>query len=330
MTKKILTACSVLSITVTSLSFSSVAFPPIPEPVPGDWILVEDFESYDEGIYKRGGDSDLIFPGNSAGGLGQMNIVSGPVTNGGKAAWFWYGEVESNVGDFWHQIPLPREIPPGRKGVVFFRLWQASYDLNWHVMLSQVAAGERPEGEGTLWRDQAASLRFSGREPFVLDAHDGSSYLSSDPQVSPILEEWSDVWIVIDNDQQVYRIYRQDSNASSPELITWGPGIADLSFRNKAREAIKTLVLSQNEMIGDGMWLIDEIFMAVESGEAREYWADWSDDLVDRWIHTGDFLGEIYIGEEEWVSVRRGDLGWIYLPEWNVGPSGAWVVIPRY
>src|SRR5690606_23552403 len=91
------------------------------------WQLIDDFESYTETSYIRGGDPDLVYPGASNGGLGVMDIwgtddgIEG--VGGEKAAHFWHGETQGSQGDFWHQLPLPSEIGIGETGTVYFRLW---------------------------------------------------------------------------------------------------------------------------------------------------------------------------------------------------------------
>lgn len=67
--------------------------------------------------------------------------------------------------------------------------------------------------------------------------------------------------------------------------------------------------------------------MHLQQSAPTETWAEWSDDQVDNWIDTQSFLGWIYVGENGWIAPQN--MGWIYLPEENVTPSGAWTYLPR-
>jgi hypothetical protein len=296
------------------------------------WILVDDFESYEPGTYTRGGNPGLPYPGSSNAALGQMDIFTGIEGTGGEvAAWFWYGE-SYGPGDFWHQIPLPEEIPVNAIGTVYFRIWQQSLDLNWYVMISKVAAGEEPDNT-VIWNNQAAILRYASTEPGgSLSAH-GGSYLLPQPSFSPSPGHWYEYWIILDNayDRVVqaetagYSIYRKGPGEAWPRLMAWGTDQprTKLPFRNRSFGSLKSIVLIQTPSAPANVWLIDDIYMrhgACLSTDC-ENWCGYP--ILDGHAETGSWLGWLYVAKEPWVYSYVLD-SWLYIPDCP-DATGGWV-----
>lgn len=306
------------------------------------WTLVEDFESYDE-------NNPPTYPAASNGGDPTTAVEIFDVSDfegigGEKAAWFHYGQTTSFLGDLWHQIPLPQEIPIDGTGTIFFRVWQSDYDMNYHMISSKIAAGDLPDG-AALWSNFSSVLRYrNATEPFQWDAHSGG-YIATNPTFLPEILTWYNVWLVLDNSGYVdnagtvtqpnggWKVWVQGPSDSAPFQLAWGANaITTLQFRNQAKESIKAFVLSQN---GDGgslfPWLIDDIYFTMGEdtsnpldGGSGSAWCDYPVDgnLVD----TGDWMGYLYIaGESGWVY--NYDLAnWIYLPDCG-SADGAWAYV---
>ena len=302
-----------------------------------DWILIDDFESYEVRTYSDNFGPDLIYPGVSSGALGQMEIVTGIEGTGGeKAAWFSFG-FQGISGEFFHQIPLPAEISVNSAGTLYFRIWQSSLDLNWHVMISKVAAGEEPENT-LVWLDQAAIFRYNRTEPEgSLYAH-GGGYLLPQPAFSPAPGSWYDYWIILDNgydgevqaDTAGYSIYRKGPDDTGPSLMTWGVDQprTKLPMRNQAFDSLKAIVLVQMDQFGFNSWLIDDIYMTLgaclsdpRTGDSCESWCGYP--VVDGHADTGSWLGWLYVATEPWVYSYALD-SWLYVPSCP-DATGGWV-----
>ena len=300
--------------------------------VHAQWILVDDFESYDAGTYNRD-QGNLPYPVASNGSLGQMDIFTGIEGAGGeKAAWFWYGMHFG--GGVWHQIPLPQEVGEQEQATVYFRLWQSAFELNWHVMFSKVPAGEEPENT-SIWGNQSAIIRYF---PSGIDAHSGG-YVPSNPRLTPELATWYDYWVVLDNsydanDEQVdvggYQVYVRQPGEIEPTLMTWGTDATfdRLVFRNKEKASIKTMVLTQHGQHPGNVWLIDDIYFSpgVNISGIGHKWC--GRDKVGWDVDTGDFLGWIWVGEATgagWAYSYDLD-GFVYLSACP-DTSGAWVYV---
>ena len=305
-----------------------------------DWILVDDFESYAEGAYTWN-EGNLLYPGASNGGLGQTDIITEIEGTGGeKAAWFWTSHQISG-GDFFHQIPLPVEISVNSVGTIYFRIWQSDKDLNWHVMISKVAAGDEPNNT-PIWGNQAAILRYRPAEPEgSLYAH-GGAYLQPQPAFSPALESWYEYWIILDNaydgevqiDTAGYSIYRKGPDDTGPSLMAWGTDQArtKLPMRNQAFESLKAIVLTQTQQDAANIWLIDDIYMTLgaclsdpRTGDSCESWCEFP--VVGGHADTGSWLGWLYVATEPWVYSYALD-GWLYIPDCP-DATGGWVYVAR-
>ena len=252
-------------------------------------------------------------------------------TGGEKAAWFWYG-ASFGTGDFWHQIPLPEEIPVNAIGTVYFRIWQSSLDLNWHVMISKVAAGEEPDNT-VIWDNQAAILRYISTEPEgSLTAH-GGGYLLPQPSFSPSPGHWYEYWIILDNaydgvvqaDTAGYSIYRRDPGESDPVLMAWGTDQprTKLSFRNQSFSSLKSVVLIQSPQAGQNTWLIDDLIMRHGACLSIDCvnWCGFP--ILGGHAETGSWLGWLYVAAEPWVFSYALD-NWLYVPSCP-DAIGSWV-----
>ncbi len=312
-----------------------------------EWQLIDDFESYTQNHYEAGGSPDLPYPYASNGGRGYMDIwgtadgIDG--VGGAQAAHFWFGVVDADLGDIWHQLPLPQEIALGETGTVYWRMWQDGYLMNYHFMLSRVPAGEEPQ-RTALWSHMAAVMRINGADPVDLEVRDGSSYIHSNPPVVPALETWYEFWMVAHNTSNgagTYEIYRRAPGETEPQLLTWGDNRTSLDFRNTDPDSIKTLVLNRNTDdntdVGQ-IYLVDDIWFSAgenlttpgdEVPDCDNPWADWCDEDGDGWVDTGaEFLHWIYFDGTGWVFVEEMDQ-WVFLPAENVTSSGAWTYLPR-
>jgi hypothetical protein len=306
------------------------------------WTLVDDFESYSTGVL------DGVFPFATNGGSGEVQILSGiPGTNGSNAAWFNYGTVVSGAGDVWFEIDLPEDIPLNGTGTVYFRVWQQGYDLTYILIGSKVAAGEQPDNTA-IWGTMSSIFRYGGADPFAWDARDGSAYQPSNPSVTPDLQTWYDVWMVMDNsyDDQgtqtgTYQVYVQGPNDSDPVLMSFGSGMTtDLAYRSQVEDTIKTLSIASNAFnVGKDPWLIDDIYFTQGActtnptmGGTCDGGVDWCGETPDDngWLDSGDFLGNIN------VSLAPGGTGWVYsfelatfvyLTDCPPSSGGAWVYV---
>ena len=306
-----------------------------------DWILIDDFEGYEEGTYWGRGDPDLIYPWAENGGFGQMDIITGIEGTGGeKAAWFWYGTYVG-YGEFWHQIPLPVEISVNTVGTLYFRIWQSDKDLNWHVMVSKVAAGDEPNNT-PIWGNQAAVLRYNKTEPEGSLYAFGGGYLLPQPAFSPAPGNWYDYWIILDNayhgevqaDTAGYSIYRKGPDDTWPALMAWGVDQprTKLPMRNQAFDSLKAIVLIQTAQFGVNTWLIDDIYMTLgaclsdpRTGDSCESWCEFP--VVGGHADTGSWLGWLYVATEPWVYSYALD-GWLYIPDCP-DATGGWVYVAR-
>lgn len=281
--------------------------------------MIDDFESYPEGVL-----DPSPYPIARYGSEGRVEIFTDiPGTGGNKCAWFGHGGLiegsDVSVGHAWHQIPLPSEIPIGRTGTVRFRIYMSSYELDWHVTLSKVASGDEPD-DTSIWSHSASVLRYNSAEPQDVDAHTGS-YTPSNPTFLPELGTWYDYWITINNSYDEnqgqtgsYSVYVQGPNDTEPKALTFGGNQAlKLTIRNQEYSSIKTLVLVQTTLYGNGVWYIDDIYFA-----PCETLSCCGCPDEDTWCTS--YLIE-YQGNKAFIDT--GDLlGWLYLPH---GPSSQWV-----
>ncbi len=169
---------------------------------------------------------------------------------------------------------------------------------------------------------------------------------------------WYSVWMHINNDAKAsdadigghMDLYIAGGKfGNTPVHITNTTQIArdnDLTAwtfrRNEGNPLITFDIIGQygnpnSSTLGFGATYINGIYLAqgVHTLEAPwgassdgETWADWSDDTVDNWIDTEDFLGWIYFDDTGWIYTQD-HAAWYYLPENNVQQDGAWTYIPR-
>lgn len=305
-------------------------------PLAAQWQLIEDWESFEPGTYTAA-DGNLPYPIASNGDMGQVDIFEGIPGANGKAAWLWYGMAFTSAGGLWHQIPLAFPVLQNTSATVTFRIWQESYNLEWHVMVSKVEAGKEPDNT-SLWGNQSAIMRYNTAQPLKVDIRDGGSYEPSNPPFLPELEQWYQYWMVLDNfyDAQGnqagfggYEVYVQGPEDDQPRLLTWGEGIrrARLEFRNQSQASLKTLVLCQTSQHPANIWLIDDIYMAPGVNLPIERPAQWCGlPKAGSDVDTGTWLGWLHVGE-----VTDPGWGYCYLLERYLyipacpQPEGGWV-----
>lgn len=288
-----------------------------PLSIDAQWQLIEDFEDYPTGSL-----DPLPYPVAQWGSEGRVEIFTDiPGAGGSKCAWFGHGGLiegsDAPIGHAWHQIPLPEEIPWSGIGTVFFRMYMTDYELNWHVMLSKVAAGDEPH-DIPIWSHNAAILRYNPSEPRDVDVYSGG-YRSFSPTFLPSLNTWYNYWIVIENltdpdseDVGTYTVYVQGPNDAEPRALTFNDN-ANLQINGMDYSPVKSLVLIQTTQHGNGIWLIDDIYFAPldmlnrDAGPGSNTWC--SNYLIQ---HIGN---RAYIDTDQY-------LGWLFLPH---GSSSRWV-----
>jgi hypothetical protein len=300
--KKLTTLTGLLTALVVSSLQSQISDP---------WQEVETWDSFAPGTY-TGPEDNLPHPMASNGGAGQVDIFEDIEGANGNAAWVWYGEELANRGDAWHQIALPTPVAQNTRATLYFRLWQATFEHNMHIMVSKVPAGDEPDNTA-LWGNQAAIMRFNPGEPAVIESRNGGSYVPSNPDLVHELTDWYEYWMVLDNSYDSegnqagvggYEIYVRGPGETTPRLLTWGgeTTVSFLDFRNQAQAPLETVVLHQNSVFGSGTWLIDDLFLA--PGEVLT--SPYEPTIAEEWcgfekvgsdVNTGDWMGWLNVGD---------------------------------
>jgi len=232
----------------------------------------------------------------------------------------------------------------GETNTIYFRVWQQAYDINFHIMVSKVAAGDEPDNTA-LWGNQAAIMRCNSSEPLMVDIRNGGSYTPSNPIHLQDLATWYEYWMVLDNSYAEdetqagvggYEVYVKGPADAEPRLLTWGGDttVTKLDYRNQAFTSLKSIVLIQNASTGPNIWLLDDIYQTSGmdlttpgQGNGGDTWCGMDVDGND--FDTGDFLGWVYVEDTDtdagWVySYSLG--GFVYLSTCP-GESGGWVYV---
>ena len=338
------------SLTRTSLLLCGLTLPAV---LSADWTLIDDFESYEAGGYYSISDLNPAYYGsiNFSSGFYIKIIESVSGVGGDRAAYF----APSNIlydegGGSWYQIPLSHEIGVNEVGTLYFRVWQASEEMNWVVMLSKVSADVVTVDENR-WPDNAAILRYYGDETPSIDAFNGSmpvgqGYSSESPAFVPTLEAWYEYWIVVDNafEGEVqaggYSIYRRGPDDLGPTLLKWqlatGEVVETLNFRNQSRDSIKSLVLIQRDIQPSYLWLIDDIYLAdracLSNPTLGETCTIWTTPPVtpNEWVDTGDYLGWLLVTYSPWIYSMDLDNWFLITPGFSLAEgNGNWLFVPQ-
>ena len=69
------------------------------------------------------------------------------------------------------------------------------------------------------------------------------------------------------------------------------------------------------------------IMLEYSGGSSTDTWAGYT--VTDGWADTGDFMGWLYVDNDPWLISSSLNGNWIYLPESQVGDSGAWTYLPK-
>ena len=233
-------------------------------------------------------------------------------------------------------------ILPGTTGTIFFRNIWLGIDNNWCIGTSDQIS------PGSQW-DFNVQYRLETKHHF--EHRDGSSYVSTNPPLTPEVYEWYSFWIVVENSWDnstipptstgTYKIYMQGpgiGDSTHPTLIPVGtdPPKNAASLRRAPMEddgtprSMNRLVLHTHGQpvptSATDFFILDDIYYSngINLSNPLSYAGYQTDGLRD--VNTGDWLGWLNVQQEPFVWSYNLD-GWIYLvePQDNVG--GAWMYI---
>ena len=313
-------------------SFVSIILTGFAATTSANWILVEDFESGTDNIYSlRWVEPEPIF-----------GVFEDPVDPDNQI--FYY---DSNAyGIAWAAnfaaITLPAAIPAGGQGSLYLRFFSTATGHNVSVGLSHVPVTPDPEAphENAMsapagWAAFESQNRMYAMNADKFGVRHGPAFIDSD--LSPPVNEWFEIWFLVDNAAQTTEFYVKAASDPEPVRVTFtddlGNVLTTADFRNGAGEDLVTFLYgtatgpTENPYPGDAFF-IDDIHIDVTGHNlsspldgTQDVWAGF---LIGpgNWADTGDWMGMVYpLGDYVYVL----DLGgWLYLPEAHVTGDGAW------
>lgn len=279
---------------------------------------------------------------------------------------FWYNPGGHGVSwnEQWMAIPLPQEavIPVGAKGTLYFRYYMTtkSFDANIGLTNLPIVLGGEPLNF-TLPQEMAVNrisspMGYPSFEVQLNFAGSGSSKHTAVREPNPAgfqplnyeteINEWIEHWIHIDNGEESYRVYYKRPGMEEPELassIKEGfEGRTEFDFRNMRGQDLVTFYMSAiagaaaNPHSADPTYISDiNIYVGEEvnlTTPASVFppedptWAGYP--IVDSWVETGEWLGNLFITESNFVFSESLD-SWTSIEESAIDTEtgAAWIFI---
>jgi hypothetical protein len=293
----------------------------------GQWQVVEDFQTVTGDTIPR----FIQFP-ETEGGLVIDAFDPEDATN--RSLYVDAGLRGVKCNAIFVAVPLPQPVALGSTASFKFDFWQAgtSYDLNAGLSATAFVTDENNiiiDPATPAFNEFEAQIRMGGR----LDVRDGGSFRTTN--TSTPVGEWMTIYLVVSNmegNQTIKGYLRTIAGGIEPILIPVLDEIRDQwKFRVGRNQALTHFYLGSSNACDRGyasgdIFLFDNVYIdysGVNLDGDEPPGATWAGmPVVDGWVDTGSFMGNVYpMGD--WVYIQR--LGnWVYLPEANVGETGAW------
>ncbi|MCC5836054.1 MAG: hypothetical protein JJU20_15105 [Opitutales bacterium] len=258
-------------------------------------------------------------------------------------------------------IELPVPIPADGESTVYLRFYNTGNGLDMAAGLTPARIvpdpsitnypeGVNPMSAPNTWSVLGPQFQMFGPGSSAFRVRNASAFASTPIEIP--VDEWVEIWMHVNNNDNVTEFYVKRESDESPVLATFtddfGDSLSEAAYRTSTTEPLRTFFMgtvvgaAASPLDGD-FFYIDDLHVdvnglnlttpspenTVEPPETEQptEWAGYSVTL-DGFVHTGDWLGVIYLEGNYVYSYRYGT--WFYLPEsWVEENAGAWAFAPR-
>jgi hypothetical protein len=291
-------------------------------PLAGNWQMLDNFET---GDLSRGW---TIQWREGAGTGGGLEVIDDPIAAAGnRVGSFTPGEANSSTAynvRAWIDIP---PLEPGNTAATLylrFALPEVSFGGQFFIAQVDTVWGLTPVEVPAGYGDYTTLMRVEFDNSY--DVYDGrinpdTSLVEGYKIIRDTLTAnvWYEVWMVMNHQAREYKVYTR-GGPEFPEQVQIFPFANDqwTLYRNPAIEAVTKFLLSSSAgtstaVKGIDPFYIDDVYIDLTSHNLTSPlddqepgpgpFAPWT--VVDGWVNTGAWLGQVYVGHYPWVFLHK-------------------------